>query len=132
MSTLSTGSTSGGVPKSSGLVLDEASVSVAWSAVRSSEEATFLVLSYVPSNSKNEVKVLYEGIGGLVEVKDFLAKHKDKVCFGGYKNVANGGKFDRFFCVGEEVGALAKGRGCMHKNGVFAALPGAVNDVTID
>lgn len=129
MATMATGNTTGGVAKGSGAnVLPE--VATAWQEVRRSEAQRYVVAGYVPPTSKTDVGVIATGEGGLDEVKEFLSQNKDKVCFGGFKTEA--GKFDRFFCIGESVGGLAKGRACMHKNAVFNVLEGAVNDLTID
>jgi hypothetical protein len=129
MATMATGNTTGGVAKGSGVnILPD--VAPAWQEVRSSEVQRFVVLSYSPPTSKTDVGVLAAGDGGLEQVKEFLSQNKDKVCFGGFKTEA--GKFDRFFCIGESVGGLARGRACLHKNAVFNVLEGAVNDITID
>ena len=120
MSTLATGSTSGGVKKGSGVnVLP--SVATAWARVRASPTSRLLIVSYI-KESKTDIDVIRECpcSDGLASVKIELSGYRDRICFGGFMNDCK--RFEHFYCVGSEVSGIARGRGSLHKVRGFSSV----------
>ena len=122
MATLATGSITGGVKRSSGVSVSS-NVLQTWNAkVRSNAAATadFLVVGFSPPSSKTNVDVLFEGVGGLGELKKLLrARYNDVVCLGAFRD-GEDGRFVHFMSTGEHAGAMAKGRASMAKSATRA------------
>mmetsp|Transcript_90485 Transcript_90485/g.202441 ORF Transcript_90485/g.202441 Transcript_90485/m.202441 type:complete len:164 (-) Transcript_90485:131-622(-) len=113
----------GGVKVSSGLDLSDPSIAEAWSKVRADSDAeTWMLLEY---EGKSKLKVRASGSGGAEELLASIAD--DLILFGGLKTKA--GKFICLMCMGEDAGAMARGRAAAHKNAAFNALEGTVDEV---
>eukprot|EP00413_Alexandrium_margalefii_P016975 CAMPEP_0204527912 /NCGR_PEP_ID=MMETSP0661-20131031/9236_1 /ASSEMBLY_ACC=CAM_ASM_000606 /TAXON_ID=109239 /ORGANISM="Alexandrium margalefi, Strain AMGDE01CS-322" /LENGTH=149 /DNA_ID=CAMNT_0051533851 /DNA_START=35 /DNA_END=484 /DNA_ORIENTATION=- len=113
----------GGVKVSSGLDVSDPGIAQAWSKVRTDADAdTWMLLEY---EGKSKLKVRASGGGGAEEL---LASVTDEqILFGGLRTKA--GKFLCLMCMGEDAGAMARGRAAAHKNAAFNALDGTVDEV---
>mmetsp|Transcript_41312 Transcript_41312/g.95130 ORF Transcript_41312/g.95130 Transcript_41312/m.95130 type:complete len:147 (-) Transcript_41312:101-541(-) len=115
--------TDGGVKASSGLDVSDAAIAEAWQKVRDdSAPEKWMLLSY---DGKSKLKLHGTGTGGADELLDKMTD--DEVYFGGLRT--SGAKFLCLQCVGEGVGAMAKGRAAAHKNAAFNSLEGTVEEV---
>jgi len=100
MSTFMTGDTSGGLKKSSGVSLNEPSITAAWNATRE-QAAGYVITSYV-NGSKTNIDVQESSpIGSWEQLKTALGKFNATACYGG---VAAAGKF-------HHVSAIQRGGG---------------------
>mmetsp|Transcript_1625 Transcript_1625/g.4495 ORF Transcript_1625/g.4495 Transcript_1625/m.4495 type:complete len:138 (-) Transcript_1625:78-491(-) len=115
--------TDGGNKMSSGLDLSDPEIAAGWARVRddADADAEFLLLTYA---SKNKLAVA--AVGTLDGMSAVMVA--DNVYFGGLKH--SDGKFYAIYCVGDNVGGMAKARAGMHKNSVVNALDGTVGEVT--
>mmetsp|Transcript_21376 Transcript_21376/g.42383 ORF Transcript_21376/g.42383 Transcript_21376/m.42383 type:complete len:225 (+) Transcript_21376:42-716(+) len=131
MATFMTGDTSGGIKKSSGVVIGS-SIASGWARVRDNEDAStnWILLGYHPPESKTNVEVVAYGPGSfddlMVQAKD--PKYASHCLFGGFRD---GDKFAHFTWVGLDTGAMAKGRASLHKNAVLSELEGCIREETI-
>ena len=134
MSTLATGSVSGGVKKSSGVIVAPAAVEVWNTRVRGRDAVSdFLVLGFCPASSKTHVDILEVGKGGLKELKNCLRNeiYSDCVAFGAFRDESDG-KFVHFTHTGHATSAMKKGRASMAKPAILNSLEGCVREVLLD
>mmetsp|Transcript_37087 Transcript_37087/g.110711 ORF Transcript_37087/g.110711 Transcript_37087/m.110711 type:complete len:147 (+) Transcript_37087:38-478(+) len=113
----------GGVKVSSGLDVSDPAIAEAWNKVRTdAKEETWMLLEY---EGKSKLKVRASGAGG---AEDLLANVTDElILYGGLRTKA--GKFLCLMSMGEDAGAMARGRAAAHKNAAFNALDGTIDEV---
>lgn len=105
----------------SGVDITNPEIGDVWEKVRDDNDPTNWVLLHCPN--KTEINVLSTGSSGL----DGLMAQLDpsKCLYGGIRANINGMiKFYSFYCAGEDVSAVQKGKNALYKNGVLIALTG--------
>uniref|UniRef100_A0A7S1MGN3 ADF-H domain-containing protein n=1 Tax=Alexandrium catenella TaxID=2925 RepID=A0A7S1MGN3_ALECA len=113
----------GGVKVSSGLDVSDPGIAEAWAKVRTDSDAeTWMLLEY---EGKSKLKVRASGAGGAEELLASITD--DQILFGGLRTKA--GKFICLMCMGEDAGAMARGRAAAHKNAAVNALDGTIGEV---
>ena len=134
MATLITGSLTGGVKKSSGVVVLSNVVETWNGKVRDHDaESDFLIVGFSPPSSKTQVDVIEEGSGGFVVLKERLRaeQYRSVVTFGAFKDDSDG-KFVHFMHTGPHAGAMVKGRASMAKQGILNHLEGCVREISLE
>jgi hypothetical protein len=132
--TLQTDPRSGGIKRGSGVVVCP-TVGEAWAEVRddSNGDVDWLLIGY-DGNSKNNLKLIEKGKGGIDVVSAKLSSTTyitdvGGAVFGGIRLQKKNGKFVHFVYIDENCPAMKKGRTLMYKNGVFNVLKGCDGEI---
>ena len=92
-----------------------------WARVREDSDPLNWILLHCPS--KTEIVVMATGDSGLAGLYSHL--DPEKCLYGGIRARVNDMvKFYSFYCAGENVSALQKGKNALYKNGVLICLEG--------
>lgn len=106
----------------SGVNTEDPAISCAWENLRSDSTDCNWILLFL--NTPSVVAVRGTGDGGVPEFISNL--NDDEILFGAIRLVIEGQvKFFHVFFVGQNVGAMKKGKASLYEAGVFQALEGA-------
>jgi hypothetical protein len=98
----------------SGVDVSNPEIAAVWARMRDDGDRTNWILLHCPS--KTEINVLAIGDSGLVGLMAQL--DPDKCLYGAVRATVNGYiKFYSFYCAGENVSALQKGKNALYKAG---------------